>query len=160
MNSQFRYTLVMLAAVLSFYLQIGAVQAANQPEILTPPPVPEPRINGARVFEVRPGHPLLYTVAATGRRAMKFSIANLPDGLQVGQETGQITGSLAEPGTYRVMLCAENAFGRAERELRIVVGDELLLTPLLGCNTWGGWGAKVTIDWSTLGLKGKQQVRD
>jgi len=25
-----------------------------------------------------------------------------------------------------------------------VVGDELLLTPLLGCNTWGGWGAKVT----------------
>ncbi len=75
---------------------------------------------------------------------MKFSIANLPDGLQVDHETGQITGSLAQRGTYRVTLRAENAVGHAERELRIVVGDELLLTPLLGCNTWGGWGAKVT----------------
>ena len=115
-------------------------------EILTPPPPPQPRINGAKVFGVRPGHPLLYTIAATGRRPMKFSVANLPEGFQVDQETGRLSGSLAKRGTYHVTLEAENALGRAERELRIVVGDEILLTPLLGCNTWGGWGARVTDD--------------
>ena len=129
---------------MSFYLQIAAARAPDEPEILTPPPAPQPRINGARVFGVRPGNPLLYTIAATGRRPMKFSGKDLPDGLQVDRETGQITGSLTKRGTYRVMLRAENALGHAERELRIVVGNELLLTPLLGCNTWGGWGAKVT----------------
>ena len=125
MNSQFRYVLMLLAVVMSFHPQIAAVQAADKPEILTPPPAPQPRINGAKVFGVRPGHPLLYTIAATGQRPMKFSIADLPEGLQVGQETGQITGSLAKRGTYRVMLRAENSLGHAERELRIVVGDEL-----------------------------------
>ena len=98
----------------SSHSPITAVQAAEQPEILTPPPAPEPRINGAKVFGVRPGHPLLYTIAATGRRPMKFSVTDLPEGLQVDQATGQITGSLAQRGTYRVTLRAENALGHAE----------------------------------------------
>ena len=75
---------------------------------------------------------------------MKFSVRGLPEGLQVDEATGRITGSVAQRGTCRVTLQAENALGHAERELRIVVGDELLLTPLLGCNTWGGWGPRVT----------------
>ncbi len=144
MNSLFRYTLVVLFAATCLHPQITAAHAANELEILTPPPAPQPRINGARIFGVHPGNPLLYTVAATGKRPMKFSIANLPEGLQIDETTGQITGSLTERGTYHVMVRAENALGHAERELRIVVGDKLLLTPLLGCNTWGGWGSKVT----------------
>ena len=36
--------------------------------ILTPPPAAEPRINSARVFGVRPGAPILYTIAASGER--------------------------------------------------------------------------------------------
>ncbi len=119
---------------------------ADQPvgEILTPPPAPQPRINGAKVFGVRPGHPVLYTIAATGKRPMEFSADNLPEGLQLNEQTGHIRGSLVKRGTYRLALRAENALGRAERELRIVVGDTILLTPLLGCNTWGGWGPKIT----------------
>jgi alpha-galactosidase len=144
MNSPLRLRLVLCVAVIGFAPQVAVVWAADQPEILTPAPAPQPRINGARVFGVRPGHPLLYTIAATGARPMKFSVPNLPDGLEVDQASGRITGSLAKRGTCRVVLRAENALGHAERELRIVVGDELLLTPLLGCNTWGGWGAKVT----------------
>ncbi|GAF95819.1 unnamed protein product [marine sediment metagenome] len=35
---------------------------------------------------------------------------------------------------------ATDALGTAQRELRIVVGDEIALTPPMGCNTWGGWG--------------------
>ena len=144
MKFSFRYTLIALLAVLCFSPQIAALQAADEPEILTPPPAPEPRINGAKVFGVRPGHPVLYTIAATGKRPMKFSMADLPEGLRLDETNGQIRGTLAERGTYRLMVRVENALGHAERELRIVVGDDVLLTPLLGCNTWGGWGPKVS----------------
>jgi alpha-galactosidase len=130
--------------MLTILLVMGPGQAAEKPEILTPAPPARPRINGAKVFGVRPGHPVLYTIAATGRRPMKFSAENLPQGLHLDEQTGRITGSLARRGTYRLTLRAENAAGRSELELRLVVGDEILLTPLLGCNTWGGWGSRVT----------------
>ncbi|MCC6353605.1 MAG: DUF5107 domain-containing protein [Verrucomicrobiae bacterium] len=118
--------------------------AADAAPILTPKPKPEPRINGARVFGVRPGRPILYTIAATGDRPMRFSAEGLPAGATLDAAKGRIGGSVAERGTYRVMIRAENARGRAERELRLVVGDDICLTPLLGCNTYGGWGARVT----------------
>lgn len=135
-------TAVLTALVLSWALSL--VPALGQGEILTPPPAPQPRINGAKVFGVRPGNPLLYTIAATGKRPMRFSADNLPQGLKLDPQTGRITGSLPQPGTHRVMLHATNALGSARRELRIVVGEEICLTPLLGCNTWGGWGPKVS----------------
>ena len=140
-------TAARLAMIFLFALRAGGLQAgtaAERGEILTPPPAPEPRINGAKVFGVRPGRPVLYTIAATGVRPMTFSAQDLPEGMQLDAKTGRITGRAGERGTYRVLLGAENRLGRAERELRIVVGDEILLTPLLGCNTWGGWGARVT----------------
>lgn len=143
MTSSWRCWLVLLTAI-SPSISMAVVRAAEQPEMLTPMPAPVPRINGAKVFGVRPGHPLLYTIAATGRRPMTFSVSGLPEGVRVDEATGRITGAVAQRGTYRVTLRAENAVGRTERELRIVVGDELLLTPLLGCNTWGGWGPRVT----------------
>src|SRR3989339_286849 len=93
--------------------------------ILTPSSKPEPRINGAKVFGVRPGHPILYTIAATGNRPMKFSVKDLPEGAKLDAENGRISGSIAKRGTYRMMLKAENSRGSAERELRIVVGDEI-----------------------------------
>ncbi|MFA5194026.1 MAG: putative Ig domain-containing protein, partial [Verrucomicrobiia bacterium] len=117
--------------------------APTEAGILTPKPSPKPRVNGAKVFGVRPGHPLLYTIAATGDRPMKFSATGLPDGAQLDGQTGRISGAITKRGTYRVMLRAENALGHAKRELRIIVGDDICLTPLLGCNTWGGWGSKV-----------------
>ena len=144
-----RMTRVTVTGILVFSCCVGGslwAWGAEGPsgEILTPPPAAQPRINGAKVFGVRPGHPVLYTTAATGRRPMKFTAANLPAGLHLDEQTGRITGALAQRGTYRIVLRAENATGRAERELRIVGGDEILLTPLLGCNTWGGWGPRVT----------------
>lgn len=144
MKTKFSCTGILLVAAMGFLSLIPELPAAGEPEILTPPPAPEPRINGARAFGVRPGHPFLFTIPATGDRPMKFSVANLPEGLKVDPATGQITGSVAEPGTCRVTLRAENALGKAEREFRIEVGDKLLLTPLLGCNTWGGWGPTVS----------------
>jgi alpha-galactosidase len=80
------------------------VAASSESPILTPKPSPKPRINGAKVFGVRPGHPILYTIAATGERPMKFSAAGLPDGARLDEQKGRISGSVANRGTYRVML--------------------------------------------------------
>ena len=143
------YTFAILMSVALALATTGPLLADDKPAagnpyyILTPKPARQPRINGAKVFGVRPGNPLLYTVAATGERPMTFSATGLPEGLTLDAKTGRITGTVKQRGTYRVMLHAENALGSAERELRIVVGDEICLTPLLGCNTWGGWGPKV-----------------
>lgn len=108
----------------------------EKPYILTPKPSPKPRINGPKVFGVRPGHPLLYTIAATGDKPMEFAVDNLPTGLAVDGSTGQITGTLNEKGEYTVMLRAKNALGTDERQFRIVVGDTIALTPPLGWNSW------------------------
>jgi alpha-galactosidase len=108
--------------------------------ILTPRPPDTPRINGAKVFGVRPGHPFLFTIAATGRRPMTLGALALPAGLSVDAASGRITGTLSEPGPYTVTLTAQNALGRAERTLAIVCGDRLSLTPPLGWNSWNAGG--------------------
>ena len=111
--------------------------------ILTPKAPATPRINGARVFGVRPGSPVLYTIAATGERPMEFSARNLPDGLKLDSRTGKITGKLSEKGEYRIRLTAKNALGQSRRELRLIVGDTAALTPPMGWNSWNCWGCAV-----------------
>ena len=51
--------------------------------IRTPAAPLTPRINSAKVFGVRPGAEILYTIAATGERPMKFTASIL---LQSPQE--------------------------------------------------------------------------
>jgi len=126
----------------------GRPQAIDPPVeeavILTPKPSPKPRINGAKVFGVRPGSPFLFTIPATGDRPMKFSAEGLPEGLRLNAKTGRITGSVAKRGKYIVTLKARNALGEAEREFRIVVGDKLALTPPMGWNSWYCFFTKIT----------------
>ena len=112
--------------------------------ILTPPPARTPRINGARVFGVRPGSDFLFTVAATGERPMTFSAEGLPKGLAIDAETGRITGRVKRSGEYIVRLRAKNALGEYERDLRIVAGDKIALTPPMGWNSWNCWARDVT----------------
>lgn len=112
--------------------------------ILTPKPADTPRINGARVFGVRPGSEFLYTIAATGIRPMTFAAEGLPKGLKLDSETGRITGRVKTPGEYVVRLTATNALGSYDRTLRIVVGDRIALTPPMGWNSWNCWGQTVT----------------
>jgi alpha-galactosidase len=134
--------------------------------ILTPPAPATPRINGPDIFGVRPGSPVLYTIPATGDRPMTFSVKNLPSGLKVDSKTGRITGLLqggkAAPanakgsyflahqasavGTHVVMLVAKNALGTAEKKFRIVVGDQIALTPPMGWNSWNCFAQAVTED--------------
>ena len=84
--------------------------------ILTPKPSPRPRINGAKVFGVRPGHPFLFTIAATGERPMTFSAKGLPPTLQLDTQSGRIIGTLTESGEHVVTLRAKNARRRRRAE--------------------------------------------
>ncbi|MDB5328180.1 MAG: alpha-galactosidase, partial [Phycisphaerales bacterium] len=73
----------------------GAAPVAISPpveaaEVLTPKPVPAPRINCARAVGVRPGHPLLFLVATTGDRPMQFAADNLPEGLALDAASGRL----------------------------------------------------------------------
>ena len=113
-------------------------------EILTPPAPRTPRINGPKLFGVRPGSPFLYTIPATGDRPMRFSVEKLPAGLKVDSASGQITGSVAKAGDYNVTFKASNARGSDERKFKIVCGDTLALTPHMGWNSWYVWEGHVT----------------
>ncbi|NOZ62764.1 MAG: alpha-galactosidase [Calditrichaeota bacterium] len=125
--------------------KIGRI-VSMEPYILTPKPGKEPRINGAKIFGVRPGTPFLFTVPATGERPMTFSAENLPAGLQIDAETGRITGTIQsrEFQTYHITLKAKNKFGEAKRDFRIVVGEKIALTPPMGWNSWNCWGPTVS----------------
>ena len=50
---------------------------------LTPKPSAKPRINGAKVFGVRPNAPFQFKIAATGKAPIEFSIKNLPKSLKL-----------------------------------------------------------------------------
>jgi alpha-galactosidase len=117
----------------------------NEPKIiLTPKPGPEPRINGAKLFGVRPGSPFLFTIPVTGVRPVKYEVVNLPEGLACDQKTGQITGSIMNTGEYLTTLRATNSRGTCEREFRIICGDKIALTPHMGWNSWYVWENNVT----------------
>jgi len=118
--------------------------ANNDKFILTPPAPDTPRINGAKVFGVRPGSSFMYSIPATGIRPMKFSAEGLPNGLAVNETSGQISGSVDAPGEYTLTLRAENALGSAEKLFRIVVGDKIALTPPMGWSSWNCWGDAVS----------------
>jgi alpha-galactosidase len=126
---------------------LGGWAAAAMSEsafILTPKPGPAPRINGAKIFGVRPGSPFLFTIPATGERPMRFSAEGLPSGLVLDSETGRISGQVNEKGEYRAILKAANSCGSAERPFTIVCGDTLALTPHMGWNSWYVWENHVT----------------
>jgi alpha-galactosidase len=120
--------------------EIMEIPRYNEPkEILTPKPSKKPRINGAKIFAVRPGSPFLFTIPVTGERPINYSANGLPNGLKLDSETGQITGMIKDKGKYKVVLKAANSLGTAEREFMIICGEDIALTPHMGWNHWYVW---------------------
>ena len=115
-------------------------------EILTPPVARTPRINSARAFGTRPGHPFLFRIAATGERPMTFGVEGLPPGLSLDPKTGIITGRLEQPGDHRLRVTATNKLGRAVSDLRISIGETIALTPPIGWNGWNSWAHRIDAD--------------
>jgi alpha-galactosidase len=149
---------LLIAIVLTGMCRLQAVETNTMvaPYILTPPAPATPRINGADVFGARPGSPFLFTIPATGDRPMTFSADKLPRGLKLDAQTGRITGSLrmktvlfffkSSKGSdnYEVTLHAKNSLGAADKKFRIVVGDQIALTPPMGWNSWNCFAGAVS----------------
>lgn len=120
-------------------------KALDEPKvILTPKPGPEVRINGTKIFGVRPGSPFLFKIAATGKKPLKYEALNLPAGLACDESTGMISGTIETSGTYNTIFRVSNALGTKERPFKIVCGDQLALTPHMGWNSWYVWENHVT----------------
>ena len=77
---------------------------------------------------------------------MEWSAEKLPKGLKLDSKTGIITGTVASEGEYMVTLKAKNSQGTCTQKLEIHIGDDLLLTPPMGWNSWDCYGAAVTED--------------
>lgn len=114
--------------------------------ILTPKAPDTPRINGPKVYGNYPKTPFLYKIPATGLRPMTFKAKGLPFGLRIDRKTGIIKGKVRRRGTWKVTLTATNELGSDKRELRIVIGDKLCLTPPMGWNSWNCWRITVSQD--------------
>ena len=95
------------------------------------------------VISGQAGHPFLFTIPASGERPMTFKADPLPAGLVLDSNTGIITGSVKQKGEYKVNLTATNGKGETSRELRIVIGNQIALTPPMGWNSWNCWGLSV-----------------
>ena len=139
---------IRLALTFSWLMAAGTLNAqTSSPDsavILTPKPGPSPRINGPKVFGVRPGNPIVYTIPATGTRPIEFSADKLPPGVQLDKKTGRLSGSVAAPGEYAMVLHARNKAGHSDRAFKIIVGEHISLTPPMGWNSWNIYATKIT----------------
>jgi alpha-galactosidase len=135
--------LIILLAIVFFVKTSIAKDSNSVPIVLTPTSQDKPKINGPEIIGVRPGKPVIYKIAATGKRPMKFSVGNLPKGLKLDKQTGIITGSVNNVGSYKMQLTAENDIGKDKRKFTIEVGDTICLTPPMGWNSWNCWGTSV-----------------
>ncbi|MEI6139468.1 MAG: NPCBM/NEW2 domain-containing protein [Mariniphaga sp.] len=111
--------------------------------ILTPPPPKTPKINSAKIVGATPGKPFLYSIAVTGERPISFSAKNLPNGLSLDEKTGIISGKVTKRGSYSPTLLAKNALGEDSKQLKIVIGDTIALTPPIGWNGWNSWARNI-----------------
>ena len=124
-------------------------KACEPPEekrfILTPKPGPEPKVNGAKVYGVRPGRPFLFRIPTTGERPISFQVEGLPEGLKLDRKKGILSGaSPKEKGEYKMRFIAENRHGQDQREFCLKVGNTLALTPPMGWNHWYAHYNRVT----------------
>ena len=111
--------------------------------ILTPPAPEAPRINPPRIFGVRPGSPILFTLPVSGLRPMTVSATGLPAGVTLDAATGRLGGSVAARGEYKIRFTAKNAKGADTRDFTLVVGDKIALTPPMGWNSWNCFASAV-----------------
>ena len=113
--------------------------------VLTPPAPATPRFNGAPVWGVRPGSPVIYRFPVSGDRPMKFTCNNLPEGLRLTESDGVLSGKIEKPAILTFTVTAENAKGKASQDFTLKVGENMIgRTPPMGWNSWNCWGLTVT----------------
>ena len=118
--------------------------AVCAPYILTPQAPATPRYNGPLVFGVRPGSPVIFRLAFSGDKPMKYAVEGLPEGVTLDPDKGVLSGSVKKAGDYPLVLVARNAKGEARAEFTLKVGAKIALTPPMGWNSWNCWGLSVS----------------
>jgi hypothetical protein len=114
--------------------------------VLTPAAPLTPRFNGAPVWGVRPGSPVIYRFPVSGEKPMRFTCNDLPEGLQL-TEDGVLSGKIDKPCILSFTVTAENAKGQVSQDFTLRVGDNMIgQTPPMGWNSWNCWGLTVTQD--------------
>ena len=103
-----------------------------------------PSIHPPRVIANYTATPFMFYIPTTGQRPMEWSAEKLPKGLKLDSKTGIITGTVASEGEYMVTLKAKNSQGTCTQKLEIHIGDDLLLTPPMGWNSWNTFGQHLT----------------
>ncbi len=123
---------------------VDPASLTRQLGILTPPAAATPRINGATVFGVRPHSPIIWRMAVTGEKPIKISVEGLPPGAYFDESIPAILGAVVRRGEYPLTVTAKNAKGEASKEVKLVVGDKIALTPPMGWNSWNAYHGWVT----------------
>ena len=104
--------------------------------IQTPKEKDEPQFNGADIWGVRPGRPVIFRVPVSGVRPMTFTAKGLPAGVTLDGR-GVLRGTApSAKGDYDIEVTAKNAKGEATRTIRLAVGGTIALTPPMGWNSW------------------------
>jgi alpha-galactosidase len=103
-----------------------------------------PRLNGPGVFGVRPGRPILFTIAASGERPLDFEADGLPPGVELDSKTGRLSGAVTAVGRYPVQVRLRNRHGAAVGRFSLEVGWRHTLTPPMGWSSWNCWGGAVS----------------
>jgi len=130
-------TMAVLLTPISMRGTEGSRQVSEEKkEIYTPAPKASPRINGPLVYGCTPGKPFLYRIPCQGDRPVRFSVKGLPKTLKLDSSTGIISGKTPVKGNYTLTIKAKNSKGKDSRELKIISGDKLALTPPMGWNHW------------------------
>ncbi len=123
-----------------------ALASPENPLIAPPQEEGKPRINGPKVVGIRTGTPLIHTIAASGSRPLRFSASNLPFGVTLESNTGRLNGTISSPGRHSFDVTVSNSLGTASRNITLVFGENLALTPPMGWNSYDSYGDSVTED--------------
>ncbi len=121
---------------------------SRQLGILTPKAGDAPRFNGPKAFGVRPGNPVFLRIPVSGAKPLEVKVENLEDvpGLKFNPSLRLVEGRVGRSGVYPLKVTASNAAGRAVREIKLVVGEKLALTPPMGWNSWNAFAHDVSAE--------------
>ena len=119
-------------------------QQITTPYILTPKAPATPRYNGPLVFGVRPGSPVIFRLAFSGEKPMKYAVEGLPEGVVLDPDKGVLSGTCTQAGDYPLVFTATNSKGSAKAAFTLKVGAQIALTPPMGWNSWNCWGLSVS----------------
>jgi alpha-galactosidase len=115
------------------------------PYILSPLKSDKIKINSPEVIGIKSNKPFIYRIPVSGKRPIKYSVKNLPIGLELNAAEGIISGTAkVKDGDYDVVVNASNSKESVAKTIHLKIGSKTSLTPPMGWNSWNCWGLSVS----------------